>query len=733
MAGITNDLNINQYLEQIIEKYNLDRHYPAYRISRQACVYIEKWIRNLSDMEETFLFIGMDERALQLIRGWSTGDSIKILLVSSVKELDDYIERLRDFNKIYIVSYTKTIEILHWIWRHDLQAESVYDILENEYIYPQMEFYRFIPPLIMSDELSLYGNFKENSVDGSSLTLYEYYYQKQRLPHSTSEEDKRRIREKLFFLALCMRNFIEAESVLKTMPDNTEYQKCWYEIKALLDKIKDTLAEKRQKHIIIYWLDALDYEAGTKLEYLQKQREHSLYFHNAFTVTFGTNPTCKTIFCGIRQVDDLGYRIRYFRDVPQIDEAEHIGTDNSPLLMDIEEQGYDFSILSNYLSKSFAKKYNHDMWSTRETPCSEVFWNLVDQIIQSKQPTVYLAHALTEIHAPCLSVRRNRFEKDYINESLTAQYEELNAQLRFYDEMLGSGSYRIYMSDHGRVRFDICRNVHVHFQIYHAEWEKREIDKLFCYLDFPKIMHQLLTDGNIDETMWGREYVPIQDVDFYNGEMLKRPLKGNGLDRLPFYTAHKGVVTDEYIYLRFKCGEELFHKWSDDPFNPVFWNNDNQLDEELLEELRIKTGEFPKELDSDSRFCFSVNTYTVYENIKRSVQKAADLLNKKLSCYADGSIVLMGEDYPTRWLYAILTKENRKKICGTDDKDSIKVVLLSYYEHQEELRFEAERIYNGFEIIDIYQFWKEQGYSFPRDFWYGLEEDREIPFLDLAE
>lgn len=189
-----------------------------------------------------------------------------------------------------------------------------------------------------------------------------------RLLHSTLEKDKKRICEKLFFLALCMRNFPEAERILKTMSDNTEYKKCWQEIEALLDNIKGTLAGKRQRHIIIYWLDALDYAEGAKLEYLRQQRENSLYFYNAFTVTFGTNPTCKTIFCGTRQVDDLGYRIRYFSDIPQIDEVEHIGVDNSPLLRDIIAQDYDFSVLGSYLSKSFDKKYNHDVWSTREPP-----------------------------------------------------------------------------------------------------------------------------------------------------------------------------------------------------------------------------------------------------------------------------------------------------------------------------------------------------------------------------
>lgn len=722
-------LNINQKLEQIIEKYDLDKYYPAYRISGQACTYMEKWIKELSGMENTFLFISMDERALQLISGWAAKDNIRTLLISSVDELDDYIERFCDI-KIYIVSYTRTIEILHWFWRHDLQAESVYDVLENQHIYLQMEFYRFIPPLLTSDELRLNTSLKEKSVDGSSLTLYEYYYQKKRLQYSIREEDKRRIREKLFFLALCMRNFLEAESILRAMPDNIEYKKCWHEIESLLDNIKETLAGRKQRHIIIYWLDALAYAEGAEMEYLRNQREHSIYFHNAFTVTFGTNPTCKSIFCGIRQVDDLGYQIRYFRDIPQIDEVKHIGTDNSPLLKDIEEQGYAFSILSRYLSKSFEKKYDHDVWSTRETPCSEVFWNLTDQIIQSKQPTVYLAHALTEIHSPCLSVRRDHFEHEYTRELMKVQYEELNAQLKFYDAILGNGPYRIYMSDHGRNRNDIGNSTHVHFQIYHAEWMKKEVNKLFCYLDFPKIMHSLMLGKPIDETLWNREFVPVQDVDFYNGERLKHSLKYIGLEQLPFFMAYKGIVTDEHIYLRFKCGEELFHKRSNGSLNPVFWNNNNQLNEEVLEELREKTGEFPKELDSDSRFCFSVNTYTVYENIKKSVQKAADLLNAKISCYEDGSVLLLGKDYSTRWLYAILTKENRKKIGETYGKDKIKAVLLSDYENQEKLQSEIERIYNDPEIIDIYQFWKEQGYSFPGDFWYGLEDDRKIPFLE---
>lgn len=316
-------LDINHELEQIIEKYNLDIHYPAYRTSRLACAFMKNWIEELSDAKDTFLFIGMDEYALQLIRGWIVGDNISTLKISSLEDLTGYFVKLQDVDRIYIVSYTRTIEILHWLWRHDFRAESVYDVLENHHIYTQMEYYRFFTPLVDSVELNFNDILKANSVDGSYLTLYEYHYQKQRLMHAVSMEDDRRIKEKMFFLAICMRNFIEAERVLKIMPKNVDYEKCWNEIEDLFDRIRKAITLKNQKHIIIYWLDALSYEHVEKMEYLQERRNHSLYFRNAYTVTPYTNPTFRAMFCGVRQVDDLGYRISYF------------GLDNSHLLKDI--------------------------------------------------------------------------------------------------------------------------------------------------------------------------------------------------------------------------------------------------------------------------------------------------------------------------------------------------------------------------------------------------------------
>lgn len=735
--------DINRELEQIIEKYNLDVHYPAYRTSKQACAFLKDWIEGLSNTEDTFLFISMDEYALQLIRGWIIGDNISTLKISSLEDLAEYTVKLQNVDRIYIVSYTRTIEILHWLWRHDFQAESVYDVLENHHVYTQMEYYRFFTPLVDCVELNLDDELKArkaNSVDGTYSTMYEYYYQKQRLLYAVSKEDNRRITEKLFFLAICMRNFIEAERIIKMMHYNADYEKCWNEIEKLLARIRKTLTLKKQKHIIIYWLDSLGYECVEKMEYLQERRDHSLYFHNAYTITPYTNPTCRTMFCGVKQVDDLGYKISY------------IGLDNSPLLKDIIAQGYQFSVLSAVFRKSFGKKYNQYNDNTWVTPCSEVFWNLTAQLINEENPTVYLAHSLVEVHTPRLSVRRNNIEKQFSwdTEVVDEQIRELNAQLRFYDEMLGNSPYRVYMSDHGPYQNPLSiNNIHVLFQVYYAAWEKREVNKLFCYLDFSKIMHQLLIGETIDDSVWNRYYVPVQDVDFYNINW--QELLGKfGLDILPFRTAYKGVVTSEYAFIRFKTGDELLHKWSDGLYLPVLGMNNAQKDSELFNELRRMAGEFPKELDSDPKFSYASNIYTVYENVKKTVIEAARLINEMLSGYEDGSIAFLKGGYHSRQLYAVLTEDNRRKIGGIIDKDTqclckslgyqvyqageelpnnIKAVLLSTHDNLAELTEEAKKTCSNLEIINIYEYWKGYGYFFARDFWYGLEEDFEITNL----
>ena len=305
------------------------------------------------------------------------------------------------------------------------------------------------------------------------------------------------------------------------------------------------------------------------------------------------------------------------------------------------------------------------------------------------------------------------------------------------------------MSDHG-LGNNIINKLHVLFQVYYVGWEKKDINKLFCFLDFAKILHRLMTGEEIDDTTWDREYVVVQDIDYYNPSRLKIWLKSGALNTLPAYTAYKGVVTSEYAYLRFKTGDEVFHKWSDGEYVPVLGFNNSQKNTALYEELREKAGRFPRELDTDPKFEYAKNTYIVYENVKRTVCEAAELLNEKLAEYPDGSIVLRPGGLHTKQLYAVLSEDSRKRIGGIIDinaecvckdlgyriyqpgevlPDNIKVILLSSHNNLKEFKLEAEKQYSSLEIIGIYQYWKDCGYNFTKDFWFGLESDRDIEFL----
>ncbi len=729
-------LDINDELEKIIEKYNLDRHYPAYKESRRACDYIYKWIKALSHTGKKSLFIGMDEHALKLINNWGADSKISTLLVCSVEKLKSFTGILENADKLYIVSYTRTIELLHWLWEHGYQAESIYDILENEGIYLQMEFYRFFSPLQMSPELNLNENLEEKSIDGSSLVLYEFYYQKQRLLHSVCMKEQKRLKEKLFFLSLCMKNFLEAENILNTMFEADEFKRCWNEIQQLFSQVREILFLKKEKDIIIYWIDAMSYEESKKLEYLESRRTHSLYFHNAYAETPYTNAVCRSMFCELRQVDDLGYKIK------------NIDSQNSSLLRDIARQGYEFRIIGDYLSKLFETKFNQCADICKKSSCSEMLWNLLDQMLRSNRKTVYLVHILEELHSPYLSVRRERFEIPYTRISRKEQIKEVDVQLRFYDEMLGDRPYRIYMSDHGSWN-DVRRKIHIHFQVFHSSWDERETEKMFCFLDFSKIMHLLLLGKEINtELICNREYVPIQDVDHYNKEDLKNVLKGIG--HLLSFISYKGAVTKEGIYMYFKTGDELYHRWSEEISDVQMYLDGTKEETEFYKKMRRKIGNFPKELDTEPRFQYAVYTYKAYENVKRTVRGIAGLINKKFSDYADGSIALrMGGEHSWQ-VYGLLTESNRKKVGAIIDRDdqcmcrrlnaefflpgeklpdSIKTVLLSSYIYLDELKSEAEEFYGGVEIMDVYQYWKENGYDFQsREFWFGLDSDYEVGF-----
>ena len=66
-------LDIDKEIERIIEKYELDRHYPAYRVSRQASNFIRKWVRGLAETGREVLGVGEDGKHTDIVNRRSEG------------------------------------------------------------------------------------------------------------------------------------------------------------------------------------------------------------------------------------------------------------------------------------------------------------------------------------------------------------------------------------------------------------------------------------------------------------------------------------------------------------------------------------------------------------------------------------------------------------------------------------------------------------------------------------
>lgn len=729
-------MDIDRELEGLIEKYNIDRHYPAYRESRRACEYLREWIQELANEKREFLFISMDEGALRLINIWRRkASNISVLYINDVKELEIHEEEIKE-KRLYVAAMTRTVEILHWLWRHSYNAESVYDILESEGIYVQMEFNRFFYPIKDTEELNIFIRWVEHSgrsIDGFSITLLEYHYQKMRLGYATGEKDRKRINEKLFFLAVCMRNFVEAERILNEMKNVNEFREFWDEVCVLFRFIEKELHSRRQEDIVVYWLDAFAYKDGYKMDYLRERAAHSVYFHNAYTVTPWTNATCRTIFCRKRDVDDLGYR------------EKHIGLDNSPLLRDIEAHGYDIHILSGVVAKMFETE-NCDVTIRRIDTCAEILWKMLAHMMRDEgKKTVFLPHCLLEIHAPAYSVRKDRFNK-YVHEP---QLEELEAQLRFYDGLLGDGVKRIYMSDHGYSWMNAVNRLHILFQAYCQEWSGRETDKIFSLLDFDKILHQMMEGGEIEDSLWEREFAELQSVDIYDKDFLREIFQNKA--GVEDYSAYKGLITKENCYIYYKTGEEMLCSLSDmeKDMPIVFYADKSERDRQECEKYRKMIGGFPKELDTDEKFKYSRYMYPVCENVKKTVVELVRLLNEKFAGYPDNSIALRMGGKHSYHLYAILSAANKKKICGIIDrgtdcvcsglglpvvsdvnemKNRPEVIVLSSYQNLDALKEEARQQYASLEVIDIYEYLRERGYDLNTDFWSGMDSDWDVGF-----
>ncbi|MDE6386767.1 MAG: hypothetical protein K2L82_03035 [Lachnospiraceae bacterium] len=738
---------IDEALNKIIFDFHLDKYYPHYRNMYEAEKILKNIIENIVRNNKRVIFVGDDKTGIAFVRHLSK-DCPNIHFVHYNRD-DRTLHNLSEiewdeYEEIYLISYYKAEYVERWFRTKGIKARWIYDIFERGGVFFQREFFVFgkenMLPLV-DEKVRTYSN--RGYVEAMQCELY---IQQSKYRNTDDSMIKRIALEKCLFLVICMRNFVLVEEyMLLLSEEDKQYIYLWKKISDLLAEIRAKVHNRKQRDIVLYWLDCMSYGDESDIKYLTNIMKDSVVFEEAYTNVGYTISTLRAMFLGKRDIDDRGYRI------------SQITRNNSSVIQYLEERGYRIKIYSGILDENFPAEYSSEQfYLIHLEPFSKKLWDMMSDMLQEEQKTLYIVHAM-ETHGPYLSSRICDANIKDNNERYRLARQEIDEQLGFYDAMVNRGAFRIYMSDHGRSQVALER-YHILFAVYHETLEAKKIEEMFSLLDFEKVLRQIIQDGKIEEHELRREYVEIGNLDWYNKEFIIK-LFEKKTDLSMIFFGMKGIIDKQNVYLHYRTGQEWLQRREDAALSaPVLFyiGQDDICEPTLLMKYRKLAGEYPDDIVNDEKFIYSHYVYALYNNMLQhnNMNRRVDVINQLLNDYPEQSIAIRMGGNTSMVLYQILSKENRRKIWGFVDSNEIclcsrlslpilsvdqidrlsnigiKAILMPSYLHSQMLRKESEMYPEDIDVLDIYDCLNRNGIECRSEFYKvsGTEEDYDVGF-----
>jgi len=735
-------MDITEALDQIIFKYHLDKYYPNYRNMYEAKKILRRLVREIVDAKERVLFVCDEKMGNDIIQGMAgdyDGISFYLYTCDDLKTLEPI--RQKRFDRVYLTSFYDAEYALKWFWQQEISCEWIYDIFEQEGLCLEREFYAFHRK-IQPDIWVAKKNFPPEDALKSNVPVLELFIQKMKYEHARSNQAACIALEKCLFLCIYLRDFGQAKQFSAQLEEmGRSYGPMWEEIQVLLDDIRERLRARKEQDIVLYWLDAIPYEDGCGMPYLKGRMDASVCFERAYSSTSYTTSTMRALFIGKTEFDDHTYRI------------EKITDENSPLIQLLKSQGYDIQIISEHFQKRFERKYLTDHVPTMGEISSIHLWNGLRDIL-SKEKKVFLLIHIMDAHFPYFSNRYEECTKSPWMRCIAAR-QAIDEQLAFYDSFLGENAFRIYMSDHGNLKNGNGR-YHILLNFFHRGLRPQKVTGLYSTVDFTPIMRQMLVDGKISAEKLVREYVEIEELDYYNYALIKERV-ADRRSLISFCFARRGVIDQDHFYIRFRRGKEfLFRLTEAPPIIPNLFCAFEPCDQELLPYYRGLTKEFPDDLDRDEKFRYSRYLYQLYDKALKTskIRERVCIINELLEGYPPNSVAIRTGGEHSAELYCALSRKNQDKIWGFINlhrecmcqgfhlpvvlpdqiphlpEKGVKAVILSSWDYLERLRAEASG-YENIDVLDIYALFDKRGLHCDGNFYEVMDlqpEDFDIGF-----
>ena len=651
-------MDIDVELEKIIEKYDLDKYDPQYKKYKKSEAAILSLLRN---QKGKMAVVSTSQPDLQRFKFMGKDMNIDYFYCPPNKDKYTNYDTAYNFNNLLNVDWTRYVCIMvvsldgatfvkKWFRKRNIEYSFLYDELEVRGIHCEKEWDSFI-----SDPSTEWWSDSACSWYQKSFILADTIEMLAGYNYTKKISTKYVLLRRLFFRAIYLRDFRFAERCYHDMPDDWDNEhNAWIEIRTLLEYIYELLSNKTQTDIYMIWTDAVPYDDIEKIPYLKEKARTGIVFSNIHTVCANTNPSMKAIMCGKLPVDEDTYSIN------SIDEK------SSVVIQMLNEQGYDFCALSGGLNWTAIKhKYRSSKYHESFEPSSMLMWDLWRNIILRTRPTFYMLHSIVESHTPYLSlgITDGVISNEYLRYEKSCMY--LDEQYRFFLSKLPTCAIKIYMTDHGKTVYK--NRTHAYMCIEGLNAKQYEVDEMCSYVDFYKILSQILINKDIVAEEIVRHYVSVQDLDYYNTVYITDVISEHKYLLVTFFGFH-GIVTKEYIYLHFTDGREWFVRRDDAqaPEPNLFGSYicDESKVEWYREIVRQQEQNVP---DFSKKLKYSKYIHKVFENAKKKNYRKRDIINQIVSQYPDNSIYIRLGGFYGRQIYGILFKENQRKIGGVVD------------------------------------------------------------------
>lgn len=727
-------MDYNLKLELMMHKYNIDLHHPWFYESVTARSLISKLWKNFKGGGRKLLILADKKGDFENFR-IHIPETIEYVLYiyenNTLFALDKCIEDIKklDIDDIYLISYHDHVRVSMELERNNIRVFDLYDYfaengLELMHEYHQIESKKYF------DER---GNASEDTIYECDYGML--FYDKRKYRFAETETIRKYYLEKIIFDCYYMRDFVNGEifihEYLKKYSDG-QYQNFLDELKTMLKDIKQVIAQKRKKDIVLYWVDAMSFGEDDEMTYLKSVNPRCMVYKNLFTTIDTTGGVASSFFC--REMPLESGRFKY---------KKAIG--DGYLIEYLQQEGWGFRYYG--IDSIFPYRYVGNVVKDKHTSIvsSENYWSMLCEMAQDTKPTFRIVH-LMGLHTPFLSADMEMEEylplhgffckKDLtMEQKVFAQrrcamgYED--KQMEFYDQMIEAEG-KIYFSDHGchvRSGANLAELYHTVLKVEADKIGVGENRQILSAINLGKLIQYLVSgDRKYYDSMTSDNAI-ICGLPYYNKVLVQEVYQLIHFNEM-IILGYWGIVQEDIAYFLCNCGIELCYEIRGKRAFLMGYNRSKEKRKQLRKLLEPNI----ISIDSNKEFRYTKVLFDLFERVKEknSIEeiriKGMELCEKLMTeIPKEEKIVIRGGGEDTVMFLDCLIEEQRKRIVGIIDIDkncaacnwNIPIISLEEAEKMQKVTMliisskyhvvmaeEAKKSKN-ITVIDIYEYLKQ--------------------------